>query len=79
MDCDDFAQQTVVAAKQWFPGIAIAEIWGVKKSDPSYYHAFVAVIDIDNNLYFYEPQNDGMKEVTDWNVKFIKFDIRREK
>jgi len=76
MDCDDFAQQTVVAAKQWFPSIAIAEVWGVKKADPDYNHAFIAHIDIDGELSFYEPQDDGMRRVEDWDVYFIKFEVK---
>ena len=79
MDCDDFAQQTATAAKIWFPGLAIGEIWGTRKDNPDFNHAFIAIIDINGDLIFYEPQTDSWREVEDWDVYFSKFDMRISK
>lgn len=78
MDCEDFAQHTVVAARQWFPSIAISEVWATLKNNPDYNHAFIAFIDIENTLHFYEPQSDKWDEVENWNVYFVKFDIKED-
>lgn len=75
-DCDDFAMQTVAAARLWFPNLAIGEVWAYEKDGPGH-HAIIVIVDIKKNVIFYEPQTDGRwNKIDNWTAYLGKFTIQ---